>query len=118
LHIVLLRTGFSKIIKLQLASDLLGKHLMKMKTALLIATIFATMNFSSAFAAEDVETQEMRHTYKVFDILVVRPLGFALTLAGSGLYLATIPVTVISGDSEDAAEVLVRKPARMAFGRR
>jgi hypothetical protein len=42
----------------------------------------------------------------------------ALTLGGAGLYLATIPVTVISGDSEDAAEVLVRKPARMAFGRR
>ncbi len=93
-------------------------HLMKMKTALLVATIFATMNFSSAFAGEDVETQEMRHTYKVFDILVVRPVGLIMTVAGSVLYVATIPVTVLSGDSEESAEILVKTPARVAFSRR
>ncbi|MBA4149694.1 MAG: hypothetical protein H0X66_16400 [Verrucomicrobia bacterium] len=90
---------------------------MKLKTALLIASIFATMNLSSAFA-EDVDTQELRRAYKVADILVVRPVGLVMTLAGSALYLVTIPITVLSGDSEESAEILVRKPARMAFSRR
>lgn len=90
---------------------------MKMKSILLIATIFATMNFN-AFAGEDVETQEYRTAYKFWDIVVVRPVGLALTAVGSALYLVTIPVTVVSGDSEESAEILVKKPARMAFSRR
>lgn len=92
---------------------------MKIKSVLLIAAMLATMNFNTtAFAGEDVETQEVRRTYKVADILVVRPVGLAMTIAGSALYLVTIPVTVISGDSEESAEILVKKPARMAFSRR
>ncbi|MFN7141369.1 MAG: hypothetical protein ACK4UN_18740 [Limisphaerales bacterium] len=91
---------------------------MKIKTALLLATVFATLNFSTVQAADEVTQQELRHTYKVFDILVVRPLGLAMTIGGAGLYLATVPVTVISGDSEEAAEILVKRPARIAFSRR
>ena len=90
---------------------------MKLKTALCLAAIFATMNLSSAFA-DDVDTHELRNIYKTADILMVSPIGLALTLAGAVLYVATIPVTVISGDSEESAEILVKQPARMAFSRR
>ncbi len=89
---------------------------MKFKTAILLASIFATMNLSSAFA-EDVDTQELRHAYKVTDILVVRPVGLAMTIVGAAFYVVTIPITVISGDSEESAEILVKTPARIAFSR-
>lgn len=90
---------------------------MKLKSALLVATIFATMNLSTV-RAEDIDTQELRHTYKVADILVVRPVGAVLTLAGAVLYVVTIPLTVVSGDSEESAEILVKQPARQAFCRK
>jgi hypothetical protein len=66
----------------------------------------------------DVDTEEWKHSYKAADLLLVRPLGLVMTLAGSALWVVTLPVTMASGDSDEAADVLVRKPAIAAFGRR
>ena len=92
---------------------------MKMKTTLMILAIVA-MNFSSAFAGSgsEVERNEWSRTYKVADLLLVRPMGLVMTVAGAGLFVATLPVTIISGDVDEAGEVLVKKPAKVAFSRR
>lgn len=86
--------------------------------ALAAALLIASGSFTSAFAGDVVEQREARAKYKVLDLLVVRPIGLVMTIAGTGLFVATLPVTAISGDVEDAGEVLVKTPAKMAFSRR
>jgi hypothetical protein len=73
-----------------------------------------------ALRAEEKEQlkPEAAVTYKVADVAVVRPVAAGLTLAGGLLWLVSWPVTAASGDCNESYNVLVRKPANMAFGRK
>lgn len=59
----------------------------------------------------------------VADVLVVRPLSFIATVAGSAVFMAALPLTAIANVPtphkavELAADVLVRKPASYTFER-
>ena len=50
------------------------------------------------------------------DALVVRPLLFATTLAGTGLFLVSLPFTAIDRSVSNAADVLIAEPGRWTFG--
>ncbi len=52
------------------------------------------------------------------DALVARPLGLAATLIGTGLFIATLPITIISGSTHKAARSLVATPANLTFKRK
>jgi len=50
------------------------------------------------------------------DALIARPLGLALTIAGTGVFLVTLPMSVSSpGSVNTAARALVVKPAGYTF---
>lgn len=51
------------------------------------------------------------------DGLVGRPVGIAATAAGVGVFVATLPFTLVSGSTESAARELVGGPAVWTFGR-
>lgn len=59
----------------------------------------------------------------VADVVVVRPLSFITTLAGSAVFMAALPLTAIANIPkpnkavELAADVLVIKPATFTFAR-
>lgn len=53
----------------------------------------------------------------VYDALFMRPLTVVGTALGAGLFIATLPVSVVSGNVNDAAESFVAEPARNAFQR-
>jgi hypothetical protein len=53
----------------------------------------------------------------VADALIARPLMLAGTLGGTGLFVASLPFSVISGKVKEAADVLVVKPANATFRR-
>jgi len=55
---------------------------------------------------------------KLADAILVRPVMLVLSLAGSGLYLGTTPLTVPTGIADETAKVLYRKPWRYTNGRR
>lgn len=60
-------------------------------------------------------------TEKVFnyigDILLVRPVGTALTIANTGVYAASSPFASMADANNDVFDVLVKKPADYTFDR-
>jgi hypothetical protein len=52
------------------------------------------------------------------DAGIARPLYFGATLIGMGLFVATLPITLVSGSTKKAAKSLVAYPAHMAFTRK
>ena len=52
------------------------------------------------------------------DAIVARPLCFAATIVGMGLFVATLPITLVSGSTEKAAKSLVGRPAHLTFTRK
>tara|TARA_Y100001949_G_scaffold170275_1_gene171246 strand:+ start:212 stop:1048 length:837 start_codon:yes stop_codon:yes gene_type:complete len=53
----------------------------------------------------------------IADAVLVRPVYFLLSQAGAVLYTATLPFTLMSGDSDDVAESLVVTPLQYGFVR-
>jgi hypothetical protein len=51
------------------------------------------------------------------DILVVRPLCFAMTIIGSALFVVALPVAAISKSTHETAHALVVRPAHATFTR-
>ena len=51
------------------------------------------------------------------DALVVRPFGVAATVVGAVLFLVTLPFSVITGSTEEAANQMVVAPYRFTFER-
>ena len=51
----------------------------------------------------------------IVDGLVYRPLSLAGTLVGTGLFLVTLPFSLISGSADEAGQALVVEPANTTF---
>lgn len=49
------------------------------------------------------------------DFLIVRPLTFALTVAGGSFWLVTLPVSAIGGNVGEAGDKLFLEPGRYTF---
>lgn len=52
-----------------------------------------------------------------FDAVVVRPLSLVSTIAGTGLFVLSLPISVLGHNSDAAAGALVGAPARYTFTR-
>ncbi|HAY23261.1 hypothetical protein [Desulfobacca acetoxidans] len=52
-----------------------------------------------------------------FDAVVGRPLGLATTIAGTGIYVATLPMTLPTGSAGEAGWELVARPGGWTFVR-
>lgn len=53
----------------------------------------------------------------VADVFIARPLGIVATLAGSALYIVSLPFTVPARGTEQAKRVLVDYPYHYTFSR-
>jgi hypothetical protein len=83
------------------------------KSRALTALIVAAISMP-AFAA----TEERPNDWAMAgDILVARPLGMVLTLAGSALFVVSLPFTALGGNVTEAADTLVVGPAKETFVR-
>ena len=51
------------------------------------------------------------------DLLVARPLGVVWTVAGSALFVVSLPFTALGGNVKQAADTLVIGPAKETFVR-
>lgn len=53
-----------------------------------------------------------------FDLLIVRPISLVATVLGAGLFVVSLPLSVIQGEPpSDPAKQLVVAPARYTFDR-
>jgi hypothetical protein len=67
---------------------------------------------SPAFAASDTDA-----TSVAVDVVIARPVSFALTIIGSVLFVVSLPVAAPSGSVGKAAHTLVVAPAQDTFTR-
>ncbi len=51
------------------------------------------------------------------DLLIARPLGVVWTVAGSALFVVSLPFTALGGNVKQAADTLVVGPAKETFVR-
>jgi|UniRef100_A0A7C5ENP0 hypothetical protein len=56
--------------------------------------------------------------WMMYDTLFERPIGIAGTVAGIGMFAGTLPLTLATGTSGDAARAFIERPARWTFQRR
>lgn len=84
---------------------------------LAIALLCAPLSALSA----DIENKRTREqadpAVMAADLILVRPLGFVATLAGSAIFIVSIPFSAIGGNTEEAWENLVVSPAAYTFKR-
>lgn len=66
---------------------------------------------------------QMEHKFQpgaeqmIIDGLVYRPLSLAGTLIGTGIFIVTLPFSLIGNNVDQAGQELVVKPARYTFER-
>lgn len=72
-----------------------------------------------ALAAEEASTEQAEPSgaEMMADMGIHRPLGLARTLIGTGVWIVSLPFTVLSGDVGTAGEKLIVDPARHTFAR-
>ncbi len=65
---------------------------------------------------EDPETEKAPMELMAVDLAILRPMGFAVTLLGTGAFVLSLPFT-LGRNVGDAAERFVADPARFTFSR-
>jgi hypothetical protein len=86
-----------------------------MKTKLITAVCalaILSMGANTASAASDDDLKVAA------DTLVVRPICFAATVVGTGLFVISLPIAAISRSIKKTAHVLVVVPGKATFTRR
>lgn len=84
--------------------------------ALFGATLTLMVASQPVWAAQEVSEDMVtasRPTYSttMADALVARPLMAAGTVLGAAAFIVTMPLSILGGNLDEAAEVLVRQPA-------
>jgi len=71
------------------------------------------------FVSASSELQEKPNSPEamVVDLVLVRPLGLAATLAGSLIFVVSWPFSALGGNAEEAMDSLVVAPAKFTFRR-
>jgi len=91
-----------------------------MKYIILILTLLISFSVN---ADEPRDVSEPATQYKptaeqmIIDGLIYRPLSLAGTLLGTGLFIVTLPFSLIGGNADVAGERLVLEPASSTFDR-
>lgn len=92
----------------------------------LVATLAGTLPPASAQmsyqgSADNIDQEQIRReptgAEMAADAVFARPLGLVGTVAGSVLWVLSLPFTLPSGSAERAAKQMVAKPAEFTFKR-
>lgn len=84
-------------------------------TILVLSAVFA-FSLPPQVQAEPINVGDEPSALAMFgDALFVRPIMAAGTVVGTALFTVMLPFTALGGDMDDAAEVLVKVPARTTF---
>jgi hypothetical protein len=96
----------------------------KMKRVITAVALVSMMSVSMAASATDViedgsGTVNNRPTVWAMgiDAGLVRPVGVAATVIGAGIFIVTLPFSLLGGNVKESAETLVGSPAKMTFWR-
>ena len=87
-----------------------------MKTKLLI-TVLCVLVLQLSTTAPAYASGSTDAASVAVDVLVARPISFAMTVVGSALFVVSLPFSAGSGYVDKAAHTLVTAPAKDTFTR-
>ena len=62
--------------------------------------------------------QEPSSAWMMLDMVAARPVGIATTVTGVGLLVGTLPISLATNTTREAARAFVEQPGRWTFQRR
>ena len=83
----------------------------------LIASLVFVPFGASVLAEEKNIDEGISAEAMVADFVFVRPLGIVAVAVGSVFFIASLPFSLLGGNSKDAAKKLVIEPAKFTFSR-
>ena len=92
-------------------------------SVLLHPLLIAALLFSGqpAVAGDQQQAQQVARRPSaeamILDGLVYRPVSLAGSIVGTGIFVVTLPFSLLGGNVKQAGETLVLEPARDTFGR-
>ena len=98
----------------------LGKRTMKTKTQsnrLLVALLIAFVVTPQMLWAQGAIDENPSAGAMASDLVVARPVGLVMTVAGTAAFLVSLPFTLLAGSVSEAADTLMVGPARTTFMR-
>ena len=84
---------------------------------LLTAVLASSMPASAEGVLDEAVSDRPTPGAIILDAIIARPLGLVATAAGSALFVATLPFSILGGNVGEAADNLVKKPAATTFTR-
>jgi len=87
------------------------------RRALLAASLALAMGVSPLLQAQQPIDESPSEAEMIGDLLVARPIGAVMTVAGTAAFLVSLPFTVLAGSVSEAAETLMVGPAKTTFVR-
>lgn len=84
---------------------------------LLTAAVVSTAMVASSLTLAQQVDEEPSPLAMAGDALIARPLGVVITAAGTVLYVATLPFSLLGGNAGEAGKALVVAPAEATFVR-
>ncbi len=82
------------------------------KIFIVLVTLLFVLTSTTAFAASDNDGIAI-----IADFLILRPIGIATIVGGTGMFILTLPFSVITGSVGKTADALVVEPVNFTFVR-
>lgn len=82
------------------------------KIFIVLVTLLFVLTSTVAFAASDNDGIAI-----IADFLILRPIGIAIIVGGTGMFILTLPFSVITGSVGKTADALVADPVKFTFVR-
>ncbi len=92
---------------------LLNRSVILVLVFALIAVPFGT----TAFARGEEEDKDITAGKMAVDAVIIRPLGIIATVLGVAFFVVSLPFSALGGNTKEAADRLVKDPAKFTFTR-
>lgn len=82
-----------------------------------VVSLFIVLLMAPPVLAQGSIDEEPNAFAMTGDLLVARPIGLVMTVAGAAAFVVSLPFTVLAGSVAESAETLVVGPAETTFVR-
>lgn len=80
---------------------------------IIVAVLVCFLGAPSVVWAEDIDKPTGTEIF--FDLLIARPAGIIVLAAGTSIFIASLPFTVVVGNLKNTGNALVGEPYRFTF---
>jgi len=84
-----------------------------------LAILLTLLLVSAAFSVEGwAQTETPDEEIPMMDLLIARPIGVAAGIAGTALFIVTLPFTIPTNSVDKSARMFIVDPFNFSFSRR